>query len=161
MLRSGLTFQVALHACGVATDMVIEHCLKTRASFVTCPCCYGFIQNTSKFSFPKRWNLVFRRKVSVWVLTQYTKLFWYKVAMRSQAPVHFLFPQWQVLIISCIRKRGSPPCLPLHIYSWIQILLKFRTDLSRKSRSDWQSALLCTQRKSSPMRGNRGQWSSA
>lgn len=45
---------VALHACGVATDMVIEHCIKTRASFVTCPCCYGFIQNTSKFKFPKR-----------------------------------------------------------------------------------------------------------
>lgn len=44
---------VALHACGVATDMVIEHCLKTRASFVTCPCCYGFIQNTSKVNFPK------------------------------------------------------------------------------------------------------------
>ncbi|XP_017718456.1 PREDICTED: glutathione S-transferase C-terminal domain-containing protein isoform X4 [Rhinopithecus bieti] len=45
--------QVALHACGVATDMVIEHCIKTRASFITCPCCYGFIQNTSKFNFPK------------------------------------------------------------------------------------------------------------
>ncbi|XP_006874615.1 PREDICTED: glutathione S-transferase C-terminal domain-containing protein isoform X2 [Chrysochloris asiatica] len=44
---------VALHACGVATDMVIEHCIKMRASFVTCPCCYGFIQNTSKFNFPK------------------------------------------------------------------------------------------------------------
>ncbi|XP_022422781.1 glutathione S-transferase C-terminal domain-containing protein [Delphinapterus leucas] len=44
---------VALHACGVATDMVIEQCIKTRASFVTCPCCYGFIQNTSKFNFPK------------------------------------------------------------------------------------------------------------
>ncbi|XP_040822910.1 glutathione S-transferase C-terminal domain-containing protein [Ochotona curzoniae] len=44
---------VALHACGVATDMVIDHCVKTRASFVTCPCCYGFIQNTSKFNFPK------------------------------------------------------------------------------------------------------------
>ncbi|KAL1772575.1 glutathione S-transferase C-terminal domain-containing protein [Sigmodon hispidus] len=44
---------VALHACGVATDMVIEHCIQMRASFVTCPCCYGFIQNTSKFHFPK------------------------------------------------------------------------------------------------------------
>ncbi|XP_012664736.1 glutathione S-transferase C-terminal domain-containing protein isoform X2 [Otolemur garnettii] len=44
---------VALHACGVATDMVIDHCIKMRASFVACPCCYGFIQNTSKFSFPK------------------------------------------------------------------------------------------------------------
>ncbi|XP_036096278.1 glutathione S-transferase C-terminal domain-containing protein isoform X2 [Molossus molossus] len=44
---------VALHACGVATDMVIEHCIEARASFVSCPCCYGFIQNTSKFNFPK------------------------------------------------------------------------------------------------------------
>lgn len=44
---------VALHACGVATDMVIEHCIQTQAAFVTCPCCYGFIQNTSKFQFPK------------------------------------------------------------------------------------------------------------
>lgn len=44
---------VALHACGVATDMVIQRCIQTRASFVTCPCCYGFIQNTSKFNFPK------------------------------------------------------------------------------------------------------------
>ncbi|XP_051041425.1 glutathione S-transferase C-terminal domain-containing protein [Phodopus roborovskii] len=44
---------VALHACGVATDMVIQHCIQIRASFITCPCCYGFIQNTSKFSFPK------------------------------------------------------------------------------------------------------------
>lgn len=44
---------VALHACGVATDMVIQHCIQTRAYFITCPCCYGFIQNTSKFNFPK------------------------------------------------------------------------------------------------------------
>ncbi|XP_027693289.1 glutathione S-transferase C-terminal domain-containing protein isoform X2 [Vombatus ursinus] len=44
---------VALHACGVATDMVIEHCTKTQAAFVTCPCCYGFIQNTLKFTFPR------------------------------------------------------------------------------------------------------------
>ncbi|XP_074084861.1 glutathione S-transferase C-terminal domain-containing protein isoform X2 [Macrotis lagotis] len=44
---------VALHACGVATDMVIEHCTKAQAAFVTCPCCYGFIQNTLKFTFPR------------------------------------------------------------------------------------------------------------
>ncbi|XP_053559486.1 glutathione S-transferase C-terminal domain-containing protein [Bombina bombina] len=44
---------VALHACGVATDMVIEHCIKRRASFVVCPCCYGFIQNTVKTTFPR------------------------------------------------------------------------------------------------------------
>ncbi|XP_053796761.1 glutathione S-transferase C-terminal domain-containing protein isoform X4 [Vidua chalybeata] len=45
--------QVALHACGVATDMVIEHCLRARASFVISPCCYGFIQNTVKFKYPR------------------------------------------------------------------------------------------------------------
>ncbi|XP_019470221.1 glutathione S-transferase C-terminal domain-containing protein isoform X2 [Meleagris gallopavo] len=45
--------QVALHACGVATDMVIEHCTKARAAFVISPCCYGFIQNTVKFKYPR------------------------------------------------------------------------------------------------------------
>ncbi|XP_039559723.1 glutathione S-transferase C-terminal domain-containing protein isoform X3 [Passer montanus] len=45
--------QVALHACGVATDMVIEHCLRARAAFVISPCCYGFIQNTVKFKYPR------------------------------------------------------------------------------------------------------------
>ncbi|XP_033986360.1 glutathione S-transferase C-terminal domain-containing protein [Trematomus bernacchii] len=44
---------VALHACGVATDMVMEHCIKAAAAFVISPCCYGFIQNAIKFSFPK------------------------------------------------------------------------------------------------------------
>ncbi|XP_029452770.1 glutathione S-transferase C-terminal domain-containing protein [Rhinatrema bivittatum] len=44
---------VALHACGVATDMVIEHCVGRRASFIICPCCYGFIQNTVKSTFPR------------------------------------------------------------------------------------------------------------
>ncbi|XP_030904433.2 glutathione S-transferase C-terminal domain-containing protein isoform X1 [Melopsittacus undulatus] len=44
---------VALHACGVATDMVIEHCIKAQAAFVISPCCYGFIQNTVKFQYPR------------------------------------------------------------------------------------------------------------
>ncbi|XP_067901865.1 glutathione S-transferase C-terminal domain-containing protein [Heterodontus francisci] len=44
---------VALHACGVATDMVIDHCIKALAAFVICPCCYGFIQNTVKSTFPR------------------------------------------------------------------------------------------------------------
>ncbi|XP_056227570.1 glutathione S-transferase C-terminal domain-containing protein [Seriola aureovittata] len=44
---------VALHACGVATDMVMEHCIQAGASFVISPCCYGFIQNAVKFTFPK------------------------------------------------------------------------------------------------------------
>ncbi|KAM4603645.1 glutathione S-transferase C-terminal domain-containing protein [Polymixia lowei] len=44
---------VALHACGVATDMVVEHCIQAGAAFVVSPCCYGFIQNTIKFTFPR------------------------------------------------------------------------------------------------------------
>lgn len=46
--------QVALHACGIATDMVMEHCVQAGAAFVISPCCYGFIQNAIKFTFPKR-----------------------------------------------------------------------------------------------------------
>ncbi|KAM9819511.1 glutathione S-transferase C-terminal domain-containing protein isoform X1 [Syngnathus typhle] len=44
---------VALHACGVATDMVMEHCIQAGAAFVISPCCYGFIQNAVKFTFPR------------------------------------------------------------------------------------------------------------
>ncbi|KAM9477243.1 glutathione S-transferase C-terminal domain-containing protein isoform 2-T2 [Clarias gariepinus] len=44
---------VALHACGVATDMVLDRCVQAKAGFVISPCCYGFIQNTLKFSFPR------------------------------------------------------------------------------------------------------------
>ncbi|XP_051823392.1 glutathione S-transferase C-terminal domain-containing protein isoform X2 [Antechinus flavipes] len=51
--RGKFDIGVALHACGVATDMVIEHCTKAQAAFVTSPCCYGFIQNTLKFTFPR------------------------------------------------------------------------------------------------------------
>ncbi|NXC47601.1 GSTCD protein, partial [Penelope pileata] len=47
---------VALHACGVATDMVIEHCIKAQAAFVISPCCYGFIQNTVKFKYPQSYQ---------------------------------------------------------------------------------------------------------
>ncbi|XP_067324733.1 glutathione S-transferase C-terminal domain-containing protein isoform X3 [Anolis sagrei] len=53
---------VALHACGVATDMVIENCIKVRAGFVVSPCCYGFIQNTDKFAFPQ--SLQFKEVLS-------------------------------------------------------------------------------------------------
>ncbi|XP_015687147.1 glutathione S-transferase C-terminal domain-containing protein [Protobothrops mucrosquamatus] len=51
--KGSFNIGVALHACGVATDMVIEHCIKVGAAFVISPCCYGFIQNTSKFVFPR------------------------------------------------------------------------------------------------------------
>jgi len=36
---------VALHACGYASDLVIDTCLKARADMVISPCCVGGIQN--------------------------------------------------------------------------------------------------------------------
>ena len=31
----------SLHACGAATDLVMEKCMRQRAAVVSCPCCYG------------------------------------------------------------------------------------------------------------------------
>ena len=39
--RGRFDLGVALHACGVATDLVLQTCLVRRAAFVLCPCCYG------------------------------------------------------------------------------------------------------------------------
>jgi len=44
---------VSLHACGVATDLVMAACLQRRAAFVCCPCCYGAVQTTDTISYPR------------------------------------------------------------------------------------------------------------
>lgn len=44
---------VSLHACGVATDIVLEHCMRQRASFVCCPCCYGGCKSTGHIHYPR------------------------------------------------------------------------------------------------------------
>ncbi|VEN42220.1 unnamed protein product [Callosobruchus maculatus] len=44
---------IALHACGVATDLVIDKCLLTKAHFVVCPCCYGGVKNCVGISYPR------------------------------------------------------------------------------------------------------------
>ncbi|CAB3385144.1 Hypothetical predicted protein [Cloeon dipterum] len=44
---------VSLHACGVATDLVIQRCIKQGASFVSCPCCYGSVQDNHQLSYPR------------------------------------------------------------------------------------------------------------
>ena len=44
---------VCLHACGVATDLVLQRCLDNRAAFVICPCCYGGVQNTHTVQYPR------------------------------------------------------------------------------------------------------------
>ncbi|CAG5115091.1 unnamed protein product [Candidula unifasciata] len=49
---------VCLHACGSATDMVLQLCLDCQASFVICPCCYGSIQKTHLLSYPQSQQFV-------------------------------------------------------------------------------------------------------
>lgn len=44
---------IALHACGTATDLVLQKCVSTNASFVCCPCCYGAIQENHVLSYPR------------------------------------------------------------------------------------------------------------
>lgn len=43
---------VALHACGIATDLVLDKCLKSNAKFVLCPCCYGSLHSTDRLTYP-------------------------------------------------------------------------------------------------------------
>lgn len=49
----GFDIGVCLHACGVATDLVIAKCLSQRAAFVACPCCYGSVQPCHLLSYPR------------------------------------------------------------------------------------------------------------
>lgn len=44
---------VSLHACGVATDLVIQNCIRNKAHFVCCPCCYGGIQDCYHLRYPR------------------------------------------------------------------------------------------------------------
>ncbi|XP_044734881.1 glutathione S-transferase C-terminal domain-containing protein homolog [Chrysoperla carnea] len=44
---------VSLHACGVATDLVIQHCLRRNAAFVCCPCCYGGVHDCHHLTYPR------------------------------------------------------------------------------------------------------------
>lgn len=39
------TIGVSLHACGIATDLVLDKCYRISANFVSSPCCYGKIQD--------------------------------------------------------------------------------------------------------------------
>ncbi|KAJ4434957.1 glutathione S-transferase C-terminal domain-containing protein homolog [Periplaneta americana] len=48
----------SLHACGVATDLVIQRCITQNAVFVCCPCCYGSVQNNHILTYPR--SRVFR-----------------------------------------------------------------------------------------------------
>ncbi|KAL3288915.1 hypothetical protein HHI36_003360 [Cryptolaemus montrouzieri] len=44
---------VSLHACGTATDLVMQTCVKNQAHFVCCPCCYGGIKGCHLVNYPR------------------------------------------------------------------------------------------------------------
>ena len=44
---------VCLHACGVATDLVLVKCLAASAAFVISPCCYGAVRNGHSVNYPR------------------------------------------------------------------------------------------------------------
>lgn len=43
----------SLHACGIASDIVLMHCRRRNANFVCCPCCYGKVIEMPHISFPR------------------------------------------------------------------------------------------------------------
>ena len=43
----------SLHACGLATDLVIAKCTAQAAALVCCPCCYGGVSATSQLAYPR------------------------------------------------------------------------------------------------------------
>ncbi|CAL7937031.1 unnamed protein product [Xylocopa violacea] len=52
---------MSLHACGVATDLVIQQCIKRKAIFVCCPCCYGSLHDCHHLTYPR--SNVFRSEI--------------------------------------------------------------------------------------------------
>lgn len=51
--RASFHIGVSLHACGVATDLVIQSCINNSAHFVCCPCCYGGIHDCDILMYPR------------------------------------------------------------------------------------------------------------
>lgn len=59
----------SLHACGTATDIVLQQCLRTKANFVCCPCCYGSLQPMPHLSYPlsKKFQTVVNEKEYLYI----------------------------------------------------------------------------------------------
>lgn len=52
----------SLHACGLATDLVIQCCIRKNAIFVSCPCCYGSLQDCHQLTYPR--SDVFKERIN-------------------------------------------------------------------------------------------------
>ncbi|XP_034939263.1 glutathione S-transferase C-terminal domain-containing protein homolog isoform X2 [Chelonus insularis] len=61
--KGSFNIGMSLHACGVATDLVIQHCLRQSAIFVSCPCCYGSIQDCHHITYPR--SNIFKSKINL------------------------------------------------------------------------------------------------
>ncbi|XP_011161043.1 glutathione S-transferase C-terminal domain-containing protein homolog [Solenopsis invicta] len=44
---------MSLHGCGLATDLVIQCCIRKNAIFVSCPCCYGALRDGHQITYPQ------------------------------------------------------------------------------------------------------------
>uniref|UniRef100_A0A2H1X031 SFRICE_015880 n=1 Tax=Spodoptera frugiperda TaxID=7108 RepID=A0A2H1X031_SPOFR len=44
---------VGLHACGIATDLILDKCVQAKAKFVLSPCCYGSLHYTNRLIYPR------------------------------------------------------------------------------------------------------------
>nr|XP_018915771.1 PREDICTED: glutathione S-transferase C-terminal domain-containing protein homolog [Bemisia tabaci] len=53
----------SLHACGVATDLVMKSCVDSKAAFVVCPCCYGSLKDNHVLEYPRS-QLIAKSKLS-------------------------------------------------------------------------------------------------
>lgn len=51
----------SLHACGLATDLVIQCCIRKNAIFVSCPCCYGSLQDCHQLTYPR--SDIFKKRI--------------------------------------------------------------------------------------------------
>jgi len=51
--RGDFDIGMSLHACGVATDLVLKMCMEKQADIVSCPCCYGKVQENHVLSYPR------------------------------------------------------------------------------------------------------------
>lgn len=53
---------LSLHACGVATDIVMQLCVQKKAHFICCPCCYGGVLEMPHIRYPR--SEFFRKPIS-------------------------------------------------------------------------------------------------
>lgn len=44
---------IGLHACGAATDLIMDKCINQNARFIISPCCYGALHGSCRMHFPR------------------------------------------------------------------------------------------------------------